>query len=148
MLINKQLLELAISIPKEAIMHDWWIGLIASAFGKIDFLAKPTILYRQHGKNDIGAKNWKKMSTYFAYLKKASKLLGREELRQRLSKTICQASYFLNRYESRLEPQNKHIVRNYVALGATGSLQKRYLFLKHRYFKNTFAKNVGMFLFL
>jgi len=26
--------------------------------------------------------------------------------------------------------------------------QKRYLFFKHRYFKNTFAKNVGMFLLL
>lgn len=147
-LINQPLLKLASPIPKEAIMHDWWIGLVASAFGKIDHLAKPTILYRQHGKNDTGAKNWKSMATYVTQTKKALQTVGRAELRQRLIKTLHQAAQFLNRYEERLEPNKKCIVKNYVALATTGALHRRYLFLKHRYFKNMLTKNIATFLFL
>jgi len=44
MLINRALLKLASPIPKEAIMHDWWISLVASSFGKLIFLPKPTLL--------------------------------------------------------------------------------------------------------
>jgi glycosyltransferase involved in cell wall biosynthesis len=148
MLINKPLLQLAIPIPKEAIMHDWWIGLVASAFGHVDFLAKPTILYRQHGKNDIGAKNWKSLSTYWGFTKKTFQLDGRQELHHRLLKTIHQASQFSHRYEQQLECPKKQIIQKYVALGTAGAIKKRYIFLRHRFFKNTFAKNVGMFLFL
>ncbi|MEI6100951.1 MAG: glycosyltransferase family 2 protein, partial [Eubacteriales bacterium] len=36
------------------VMHDWWVALVASAFGKIVFLDKPTIKYRQHADNQIG----------------------------------------------------------------------------------------------
>ena len=147
-LINKPLLQLAAPIPEEAVMHDWWLGLVASTFGRIDFLEESTILYRQHSKNDIGAKNWRAFSTYLAYAKKAFQLFGREELRFRLLKTIYQASHFFTRYESYLEHQEKRLLQNYVALGTTNALQKRYLFLKHRYFKNTLPKNIGMFLFL
>ena len=45
-------------IPKEAIMHDWWIALVTAAFGKIKRISKTTVLYRQHDKNKIGAKQW------------------------------------------------------------------------------------------
>ncbi len=147
-LINKSLLKLATPIPKEAMMHDWWLGLVASAFGKIDHLDKSTMLYRQHGKNDVGAKNWKTMRTYFVQTKKALQKIGRQELRGRLEKTILQATHFLNRYEERLESNKKHLVKNYVALGTTNALHKRYLFLRHRYFKNVLAKNIGTFIFL
>lgn len=38
-------------------MHDWWFALVASAFGKIGFVNQATILYRQHGNNQVGAKS-------------------------------------------------------------------------------------------
>jgi glycosyltransferase involved in cell wall biosynthesis len=148
MLINKTLLDLAAPIPQGAIMHDWWIGLVASAFGRIDCLKKPTMLYRQHGKNDIGAKNWKSMAPYWNYVKKATQQIGRQEMRLRLTKTIQQATAFSHRYQKHLSSNKKNIVHNYTALDKAGIFKKRYLFFKHRYFKNTFAKNVGMFFFL
>jgi glycosyltransferase involved in cell wall biosynthesis len=148
MLINKPLLQLAAPIPKDAIMHDWWLGLVASAFGKIDFLSKPTILYRQHGKNEIGAKNHRGMAIYLSYTKKVFQQIDRQELRHRLLRTFHQASQFLNRYEPNLEPEAKKIVQNYVTLSTSGALKKRYLFIKYRYFKNNLTKNLGMFLFL
>ena len=55
--INKALKDKALPIPENAVMHDWWFALVAAAFGQIDSICKPTLLYRQHGKNDIGAKH-------------------------------------------------------------------------------------------
>lgn len=36
-------------------LHDWWIALVAAAFGKVIFLDEKTILYRQHTDNVIGS---------------------------------------------------------------------------------------------
>lgn len=148
MLINKPLLELAIPIPHGAIMHDWWIGLVASSFGRIDLLPKPTILYRQHGKNDTGAKDCKSMRGRWNHVKKGFFQNGRLQMRNRLKKTIDQADLFLNRYEKQLNDKQRMIVKNYAALNKVSSLERRYLFLKYRYFKNSFAKNAAMFLLL
>jgi len=37
-------------------MHDWWCGLIGGS-GRRSFLETPLILYRQHGANQVGAKD-------------------------------------------------------------------------------------------
>jgi len=148
MLINKPLLKLAQPLPKEAIMHDWWIALVASAFGQIDFLAKPMVLYRQHDRNAIGAKNWKSVSARCRHAKKALHKFERQNMRKGLLKTMHQAAAFLHRYGDRLNPEKKEIVENYAVLHSLNFLKKRYLFFKHRYFKSSFSKNIGMFFLL
>ena len=55
-LFNKKLLSIALPIPKEAPVHDWWLALVASAHGRIHFIPDSSILYRQHSQNTIGAK--------------------------------------------------------------------------------------------
>ena len=57
-LMNRSLLLRALPIPSEAIVHDWWIALVASCFGNISFLRSSPILYRQHSSNQIGAKGF------------------------------------------------------------------------------------------
>lgn len=37
-------------------MHDGWIGLIATIFGDLEFINTPTVKYRQHLDNVVGAK--------------------------------------------------------------------------------------------
>lgn len=66
-MINPALQELSRSIPSEAIMHDWWIALLASCFGRIIPVSKPTILYRQHGRNAVGAKQTRTGRAYLAH---------------------------------------------------------------------------------
>ncbi|MDG2422007.1 MAG: glycosyltransferase family 2 protein [Gammaproteobacteria bacterium] len=60
-LINEQLARKAIPIPKNAIMHDWWLALVAAAFGEVIFLNTPLVSYRQHGRNTIGAKEFSRI---------------------------------------------------------------------------------------
>ena len=55
MIINKQVKSIVLPYPKEALMHDWWIALNIAQNGIIDYIPEATILYRQHGKNAVGA---------------------------------------------------------------------------------------------
>ena len=54
-LMNRALLAAALPIPAEATMHDHWLSLVASCLGEIAWLPQPTVLYRQHRDNVIGA---------------------------------------------------------------------------------------------
>ena len=53
---NAALLRLAVPIPAEAMMHDWWLALVAAAVGHVDVLDRATVLYRQHEANQIGSR--------------------------------------------------------------------------------------------
>ena len=54
-LLNRSLLQKALPIPVDALMHDWWLALVASSFGQIALVEKPGVLYRQHRSNLLGA---------------------------------------------------------------------------------------------
>lgn len=58
MLVNRALLERALPVPREATMHDHWLALVACAQGKVVWTDQPSLLYRQHGKNVVGAKQF------------------------------------------------------------------------------------------
>ncbi len=41
-------------VPADVHFHDWWLYLVVSAFGRVWVDPEPTLLYRQHGANQIG----------------------------------------------------------------------------------------------
>jgi glycosyltransferase involved in cell wall biosynthesis len=55
MMINKKVKKVSTPIPKEAVMHDWWIAVNVAKHGKIMPVSIPSILYRQHVGNEKGA---------------------------------------------------------------------------------------------
>ncbi len=56
-LLNRKLVDLILQIrhPGNALMHDYWAALTAAYFGEIVYLDAPTVLYRQHAANSLGA---------------------------------------------------------------------------------------------
>lgn len=62
-MINKKTKEISMSFPPEASIHDWWIVLNVVKYGKIIHITTPTVLYRQHAANLIGAKKTLKEDT-------------------------------------------------------------------------------------
>ncbi|MGJ4748413.1 glycosyltransferase family 2 protein [Leptospira sp. SA-E8] len=47
------------SKPRHVLMHDWWLYMYCSAFGHVIYDPRPSLQYRQHGANTIGAAtNW------------------------------------------------------------------------------------------
>lgn len=55
-LFNRALLERAVPIPAEAIMHDWWLSLVAEACGRRVYIRQALVDYRQHADNALGAR--------------------------------------------------------------------------------------------
>ena len=56
MLINLALLDLALPMPANVVMHDWWLAQLSGS-GARQYLPEPLILYRQHGRNQLGARD-------------------------------------------------------------------------------------------
>lgn len=54
LLMNRESLGISLPFPPEVVMHDWWIALNVIKKGLIVSVDIPTILYRQHGSNQIG----------------------------------------------------------------------------------------------
>ena len=56
--VNRALLLAATPLPDTAVMHDWWLGLVASACGGIHAIPIPLVDYRQHDRNVLGAEGF------------------------------------------------------------------------------------------
>ncbi|WP_432729550.1 glycosyltransferase family 2 protein [Variovorax sp. W6] len=54
-MFRKTLLDAALPFAPEWV-HDEWLAAVAAATGRVDVLPEPTIDYRQHGNNQIGAR--------------------------------------------------------------------------------------------
>ena len=102
-MVNRTLLDLAMPFPEEIVMHDWWLGLVASAVGRVAALDEPTIFYRQHGNNDIGAKKY----SFKSYVSRVKDPREREKMLLNAKKRYAQAEFLLERYSDRLEPTKK-----------------------------------------
>ena len=59
MIANRALLDRALPIPADAVMHDWWLALVAAACGQIVVVPQALVRYRQHGENVMGAKRFR-----------------------------------------------------------------------------------------
>jgi glycosyltransferase involved in cell wall biosynthesis len=141
MIINKSLLKLGANVPSGAIMHDWWLNLIASAFGKVIPINQSTLYYRQHCNNQIGAQ---KSGLVFCL----SRIKNYHNIKKSIVKTQTQAISFMNNFSDQLSPQARNIVNCYAELNKKSYVVRCYYIYKNRYLKNSFVKNIGFFLFI
>jgi glycosyltransferase involved in cell wall biosynthesis len=147
MMINRRLRELASPVPAEACMHDWWISLVAAAFGKSDIIFEPTVRYRQHDSNFVGAEPWSLPREICRFLD-ASRRLERIDKRERLlSKYRAQASAFLIRYGVSLPVEVRTMVEIFANLDKYGILMQKYYIMKYRFFYSSPVMTTGMILF-
>jgi glycosyltransferase involved in cell wall biosynthesis len=77
----------------DIIMHDWWAALIASWCGRMEFIPEPTINYRQHTGNSVGALAIHDKRYLFKRVRQ-----GRQ-IRQSLLKTRKQAAALAETFE-------------------------------------------------
>jgi len=142
-MINRKLSELALPIPNECIMHDWWMGLVASQFGKILFIDEGLIKYRQHDSNSIGAKGF----SYKTIFLKAYKNFYKNELYLKyLQINIEQAKIFLERYKDSLDSETIRMLKDFIGIESKSFWQKRKILVRYKFFKQGFIRNIGLFL--
>lgn len=115
-LVNEPLRRLASPIPETAFMHDWWLALVAAAFGHIHALPEATMLYRQHAGNVVGARG--------LAARDVPALLG-GRVRRYYRKTQAQAAALLERYGAELSAEDRDQVARYAALRDGGGMGAR-----------------------
>lgn len=130
-LINEALAQQASPVSAQAIMHDWWLALVASAFGKLVYLDTPLVRYRQHGRNTIGAKEHAKLPVLSLSL--WQRLFTRKP-NEHLFDVALQARAFLQQYGSRLSKRQRIGLRITAAMNVRiGILQRIFYRLARRF---------------
>lgn len=139
MAINKALRDLAYPIPKEAIMHDWWISLIASACGQIAAVESQTVRYRQHSSNTLGARaiglkdGFKKL---FQFLKEPEMNTKDAELRGK------QAAALHERLKKILPPGKIKSLELFLKADEMSILKRKWVYLLHKFSRQGLKKTI------
>lgn len=143
MLLNPILCNKVTPIPMGVAMHDWWVILIARAFGNVGFVSKSLVKYRQHSNNEVGAKNIR----LFSVLKNIGPFL--ENSKANLQKQSTQAKLLISHYEVELKErlssddfQSLQILSNW---GGLSRYERLRALFSGKLNKNTRLRNLGLF---
>ena len=111
LIMNAALQRLVASHAKaeELFMHDWFIALTAAAFGRISFVNRPLVRYRQHGGHAVGA------SAKPLLLRGMDALRNGKEAKRRILLTYTNAAAFRKLYGEELPAPAKTVVDGYLA---------------------------------
>ena len=142
MMINRRLADIIKTAPPEKmLMHDWWAGIAAAAFGHIGFVSEPLNMYRQHGGNQLGAVNNRSFSAFARAMKNTKKL------KAKVTATYEQAQAFLNEYGDILPPHAKEIVEIYAQLPSCRKLTRISRIISRNFKKQNFMTAFGQLIF-
>lgn len=136
-MVNRNLLNYIKIVPRKAIMHDWWMALLASALGKLYFIDTPTVLYRQHRNNDVGAKNVK--STDYIL----RKLCNLNSVKETINDTYLQATELLNAIGDKVDSRNNELIKQYSLFLKINKYQRIKRLIKYQYWKKGIIRVVG-----
>jgi len=142
MMFNRPLLNLADNVPDESIMHDWWFALVAAAFGKIGFVKEPTILYRQHRSNEIGAKDVR------SFLYNLKRSLDKEGNRVALQCRYNQAAAFLGLFEKELTDECLRYLKAYISIPNYMKIKRIKIIWDYDFWMTGFVRKCGQILYI
>lgn len=137
-MINSALRKILLEhdLPKKAKLHDWWIALIAAAFGKISFINEGLLLYRQHSSNAVGD------TGFSAYFKNRITTLKKQK--EALLVLQHQAGEFLELYGSMMSDDKKNIIQQFAHLNEMNCIKRRLVIIREGYLKSGVVRNIGL----
>jgi len=139
---NRALADLIIRTPDHMVMHDWWISLIAAAFGHMDHIDDRTILYRQHRENQVGVTDMR------TWRYKFKRFFNPYQVRADIAKTYPQAHEFLEFFADELDPSQRKLLNDYCAIPTLNKLGRIAAVIHLGVWKTGFSRNVAYLLFI
>lgn len=127
-IMNRKLVEFSLPFPNEIPMHDHWLAVCAVFAGKLNLLKESTILYRQHGQNQIGANH----ETVFCKILNNKKTVEKFQNHLRLKREMANAlslrlsehhfkdeSFFIKKIAIALENRDAiYLIKNRILRGS------------------------------
>lgn len=138
-MFNKELKKKLSQLPQNVFVHDWWIALVASVFGSIEFIEISTIKYRQHNQNVAGAKQ----SGNNHFIKRLFKL---SDVKNGLKNSVFQANIFLELYGNQLDNKTFEMLEKFSCLFNSNWFMRRFILLKYGILKSKLVRNIGLFI--
>lgn len=124
------------------VMHDWWISLIAVLFGQISYLDESTMLYRQHGKNVVGAERVGSIKYVFNKMKHLS------VIKKNLMKTFEQAETLKQEYSKSMNVVQQNIIKDYISLPRVKKITKIKICIRNKFYKQSVVQIIGQIIFI
>lgn len=137
-MINQVFKALLSYTPEECVMHDWWLGLLASCFGKIAYIDKPLTLYRQHGGNQLGA-----ASGMEQVLRRKG---NREDVKENYKRMFRQAGLFYDHFRDQMTLEQRETIQQFLKLPSMNRREKIQTILKYQFVKSTPLRTLGQML--
>lgn len=130
-MINRALAEKLQTVPGSCFMHDWWIALTAAAFGTISFVPEALYLYRQHGHNTLGAKA-------IGSAGELKERVGRQkQVEEAYGRMFAQAAAFGAQYREQLTPEQRSVLRAYLALPLQSPIGRLRNIMRNGFYKSS-----------
>jgi len=139
---NRALADLVAAEPGHMVMHDWWLSLTAAAFGKIAAIEEPTILYRQHSANSLGAKRARSPG-YVRFV-----LTNIDVMAEKINGSYRQAASFLDMYGGKLSKEQKELVTAHASMPRLTKPGKLRTMLKYKTFLYGAARKIAQVIVL
>lgn len=139
-MVNAAIIPYLETVPEEIRVHDWWLALICSCFGKIGYLPETTLQYRQHHDNMIGG------SGFFSYVK--NRIINLKKQRAVLEQTFAQGKAFYLLFRDRLGEKEKRAVQGFSQMEEAGPLRRRWYVVRFGFYKSGLMRNIALFLIL
>lgn len=133
MLINKAMRNLAVPIPKAAMLHDHWIALLAATCGKYDFIKTPTLLLRNHAENVT-----RKKTSIFQKLKRfSSNFLSKKEYEYYITIRVNQAKALQLRTSTFISDEKFEVLKKFISLENANGISRKKIFIKNQFYRTT-----------
>lgn len=136
MMMNRPMVELMSRVDDcgKILMHDWVASVLATSIGKVAFVDEPTMLYRQHAINSVGAKKY----GFALFLSK----LRDAQMRKSLVDTALQAGKIAELYQDILGEEKYQFIHQYATLWEKNKIQRIRFYLKHKVLKKGLPRKV------
>ncbi|MGN1206208.1 MAG: glycosyltransferase family 2 protein [Eubacterium sp.] len=134
---NAKVRDYLTELPEEIRVHDWWLALICSHFGKVIYLDKMTLHYRQHSDNMIGT------SSFFQYL--AQRISHWKEQKEAIRATMAQGNAFYHIFGDKIQdPKRKKCAYEFSKMSEKNVIMRRYLAVHYGFLKSGLVRNIAL----
>ena len=137
-LVNRALIELALPIPQAALVHDYWLALVARAAGRVGIVEEPLVAYRQHARNTIGARPYQ-VKAFVERLAGGFALWDMGALRR-------QAAALSERCHASIAPEYRTLIEDFVNLPGRNWIGRRRILLRHGILMPGLMRNLALLL--